>query len=173
MWRVDTAALRPVPKNAHSASMTLEQMLELASAHAERVFNRDMCLDPTFHIVDGLERYTIMQTPWISRQEKAQTIALIRANIDAIKLFAFAAEAWMLDVPPNGDLIIEDIGAHRDAHEIIDVFACDRIHDFLSGHFLILRPERGRPRLSRFIMHNDVECVAGTFTEMFKSGTLH
>jgi hypothetical protein len=131
----------------------LRELFDLAATNAAKIFleSDDHEVQPMWHAVDGKNKHVLIATPWSSDDEKDVVVKTLRKMFAAnqVKRYAFIVEAWVARVSSERE--VHDgprPSEHPDRREVLMISAEDRSGETIMGHYYILRPERGPPKLS-------------------------
>ena len=158
--------------------MTLEQLFEHARDRAADMFNHCGEVLPMWHAVTSNDEHLIIATPWSGPDEKQQTVESLRAMFEEkhVKQLAFVCEAWVLQLPADTDIDTDNLpvpSEHPDRREVLRINVEDNKGNVISGSYYILRPEHGKPKLSKFNL-DKYDALTGRMTGLLKHvGTKH
>ena len=134
-------------------SAKLRELFDIAAENAARMFleSDDHEVIPMWHAVQGNNEHALIATPWSNDMEKRIAVEMMRDYFRTfhVKRYAFIVEAWTAQVSTMREV---DEGPrpseHPDRREVLMISAEDRSGETIMGHYYILRPEHGPPKLS-------------------------
>jgi hypothetical protein len=136
--------------------MTLDQIFDHGAAAAQELFDQQGAVQPMWiaQTKDGGILPIIISN--MERESKDAVIDELKRMFrehDVVR-YVSILEAWALsiktkDALPDSVRLGAPISQHPDRREIIALVAEDKSEGVLSGHFFILRPEHGKPKLSK------------------------
>ena len=152
--------------------MTLDKLFEFGAGGAKFLFEKQRVLHPM----------------WIGISDKGAHIPLLVHSLDdkemvaekirqflkknQIERYVSMIECWIVEgeaVTPEA-LAGEPLANNPDRREAIDIFAEDKEGNTMSGRYYILRPEHGRPKLSKLKVDKGAQST-GRFVKMFDQPT--
>lgn len=135
----------------------LREIFDCALRCAADIFNKneEHSVAPMWHAIAGNGEHMLICTPWTSDLDKDIALAGLRdmfCELD-VQRYAFICEGWVVVLNKQnmsvGGLVTR-ASNHPDRREVVRIVAEDRTGRTLSGHYQILRPEHGPPKLSPF-----------------------
>jgi hypothetical protein len=145
----------------------LKSLVEFASANVEKIFRRTRVLLPMYHAITTDGETMILQPP---PGNKDISVAMVKAwmQIQRVDRYVFMDEAWMVD-DSRGQFGLDvakmqrEGGAsnHPERREIVMFSAENRRGEMLTAKRFILRPEVGKPTLSRL----EIDDMTGVTSE--------
>src|SRR5262245_30264822 len=149
---------------------TLQQIFESARDNAARIFSLRHEMLPMWHILTGNGEHVLISTPWTDDLEKEVALHVIRDFMAerSARRFVFISECWMVEVHTTNprEAMQTRASEHPDRREALRITAEDRDGKTMSGHFFILRPEHGPPKLSPFHLDDDTIALGGWLVGM-------
>ncbi|SRR5580765_6303086 len=142
-----------------SKDMDLKELIEFASAQAEKIFRKAGEFVPMWHAITAEGREIIVVSPEFCEHKDAG-IQAIREQFEKedVEIYVFISEAWLLETKRSHDrqdlakIARQGIGNHPDRREVIAFSAENRKGEMLTGRRYILRPEHGKAKLSPLML---------------------
>lgn len=132
----------------------LRELIDYASTQAEKIFKNTGRIMPMYHAVQADGQHLVTPTP---DADKDVAVALIKSlfRLRNVVRYVYINEAWKLEMPgrepsPAEWLEIQRKGLenHPDRREIMTFFAENRAGELMMAQRYILRPERGKAKLT-------------------------
>jgi hypothetical protein len=132
----------------------LRKLVEFASEQAAAAFHRSGQVLPMWHAIKRSGDHIVFAPP--PGADKATSVGMARAAFELFDVvrYVFMDEAWILNAigreigaAEMERINREGLSQHPDRVEVIMFSAEDEAEGMLTAHRLILRPERGKPKL--------------------------
>jgi hypothetical protein len=137
--------------------MTLKDLIITASKSADRIFRKDSCIHPLYHMLKPNGESAIWSAADLDDKETMVMAARAIMRELSIERYVFINEAWVLEAMNRTpeevaeiDRFTSEFGVseHPDRREVVMFFAENKAGEHLMAHRYILRPEHGKPSLS-------------------------
>jgi hypothetical protein len=153
------------------------ELFSFARKQAFKLFHDTGEVLPMWHALAGNGEHLVIATPWQNDDEKDDAVRTLRRLFEhrEVSCFVFICEAWAVKlnepIKPGSRLLLDDLprpSEHEDRREVLRINAEDRAGNVLSGQYYILRPEHGKPTLSKFEQDDIAGVVSGRMSGLLK-----
>lgn len=133
--------------------MILTELIEFASAQAEKIFRTTGVIYPMWHAIKANGEQLIMRHPDIPEKDLAVALVKVQFELEDVVTYVFISEAWILHTTEERDPVIPtSLEFHPDRREAIMFSAGDDKGQEQTARRYILRPEHGKAKLAPLIM---------------------
>jgi hypothetical protein len=159
-------------KKVFSNQSLMEHMKDFASI----AFKEGGEVRPMWLLMDAKGKIQPVITSFGSPEEKDACADFIRVALRAHRAvrYGFMSEAWYLSVrkghPDYDHPEKVPPSEHQDRREVINLMVEDDQGGCMVGRYFILRPEIGKPTLSKFEQDGDLGRAGGRFSGLFQGG---
>lgn len=136
--------------------MQLKDLIEFASAQAEKIFRSSGKLLPMYHAFKSNGEQLVFNSPPGNKDVSVGIVKIIFEKED-VESYVFMSEAWMVSTTPDHEPDLEammrrGLEYHPERREVIAFSAEDREGNAQTAFRFILRPEHGKARLTKLAL---------------------
>lgn len=147
----------------------IHKLFNFGTETARHLFDRQGYIVPMWIGVNKRGSHTPLIIHDMSDKNKVAEIVRAFLRKEGVSMYVSMLECWLYegkDIPPEV-CKRESLEYNPDSREAIHILAEDNGGNIVSGHFYILRPEHGRPKLSPLKLAPEETKSEGRFVRMF------